>query len=223
MMNLEWLETLRIAEALSATRGMRVSKAATRMGLDPQAAKACSVASEILFAETKEEFVEAARTIGHSCMTETPESYLYWHAASTADKLHPVRVATYRDARCLVRIDTREFVKCYGSNAGELHLALVWLGFRWNESALIDLEIPDKIRTGTERVFLRSVPKTSRVFEYTIYDADHFPHRVANAARVPAGACRVSSALQVVEHMDVHYSRPIYARRPYCDGRRKFL
>ncbi|MFA7175343.1 MAG: hypothetical protein WC340_18355 [Kiritimatiellia bacterium] len=235
------LDLLKKAEHLAKTRKMRVSKAATRLGLDPQAAKACSVAAEITFAETADEFVSAARDIAHSCMSETPEAYLYWYHASTDDGLRPVRVAIYRNSRCLVRIDTREFVKCYGEQSGDLHRALVWLGYTWNEHALESLTIPDKIQIGVRReVYCSSCPQK------TVWDFWIEKEKLTDEMRQYVSKCDLNDAYPIVEvrgfpRPETWNARPrqkpdyekdpvyhyhkvkVFARRPYCDGRRQFL
>jgi hypothetical protein len=230
------------AEHIAKTRKMRVSRAATRLGLDPQAAKACSVASEISFAETADEFVAAARDIAQSCMSYTPESYLYWHQASTEDGLKPVRVAIYRNSRCLVRIDTLEFIKCYGEQSGDLHRALIWLGYRWNEHALESLTIPDKIQIGVEReVYYISQPKKTvwdfwiekekltaemrrYVSDYDLTNDNFTSVEVRGFPRPETWNARSRQTPDYEKDPVYHYRKvKVFARRPYCDGRRKFI
>lgn len=219
---IENFDVLSKATSLAQKRGMKVSRAATRLGLPAQAAKACSVAAEIQFLETEGEFVSAAARIGQSCMTKTPEAYRYWFHASTDDGIKPVRVAVYRDSRCLVRVDTLEFVQVYGTNSGDLRLALIWLGYRENRGALTSLSIPSNLVEGKKTVEMFSYP----VQEYWYQYPDHAGNLVVVKDRphesvVPAYRVK---RVYMSTTWKTHTKRVVVnVPRPYCDGLRKLL
>lgn len=212
------VEILMKAEALAKTRKMRVSKAAVRLGLDPQQAKACSVASEVAFVDDEEGMVRAAATIAHSCMTHAADAYRYWARAETdraeGPVIRPVAVAVYRNSRCLVRLDRREFVKCYGEQAGDLHRALVFLGFRWNEKALNDLWIPRVIQIGVER-------EPFRTNRFVLVTDNTNPENIWRRAMGLRPILTLETDHRKVTVFENRYR--VFAPQPYSDGFRRYL
>lgn len=148
---------------LAQKRGMKVSKAAARLGFSPAECKAFSVASKVEIFTDEESMVEAVRSHGQSCMTASPLSYRYWAQTRNAQFLTCMAVAVYGDSRCLVRTDNRTFVQAYGSQSGEIIAGLKVLGFAQNPSEFSEgLEIPKKLfdkkeETVTKTVFIPKI------------------------------------------------------------------
>jgi len=119
-----------------------------RLGADAIEAKAHSVAAEINIIISKEGMIEAAATVGRSCMSDRSESYAYWHGAVNELGEQCFGVAVYRNARALVRLDKKLVLKAYGPNAGELLSGLNVLGHRVVPKMFLDgVKFPSKIKS----------------------------------------------------------------------------
>lgn len=118
-------------------RGMRPSRAASKLGLDECAIKmAASPYAELRFAQTPDEVykVYANTKMGESCMTKAPDSaaWLYGH-------YHGAGVAHISNARCVVNMIDKLYGRSYGEGAEELIMALRLWGFKHDSRPLLSL------------------------------------------------------------------------------------
>ena len=155
--------------AKADARGMKISKAAAKSGLDSVTSKGFSVIRDAKFITDADGMVNAAATIGISCMTGSSESYRYW-AETTVDGLKVMAVVTYKDARCLVRLDNMTFCQAYGTNAGELICGLSSIGYTQNHEEFSEgLKIPKALykKVLVEKTSLEQLPAQVRCSTWT--------------------------------------------------------
>lgn len=118
-------------------RGMRPSRAASKLGLDECAIKmAASPYAELRFAQTPDEVykVYSNTNMGESCMTKIPDSaaWLYGH-------YYGAGVAHISNARCVVNLIDKLYGRAYGAGAEELIMALRLWGFKHDSQPLLSL------------------------------------------------------------------------------------
>lgn len=118
-------------------RGMRPSRAASKLGLDECSIKmAASPYTKLRFAQTPYEVynVYASTNMGESCMTKAPDSaaWLYGH-------YHGAGVAHISNARCVVNLIDKLYGRAYGEGAEELIMALRLWGFTHHSQPLLSL------------------------------------------------------------------------------------
>lgn len=112
------------------TQGIKPGKVlCKRYGMAPNEANVAIAAARTSFHKKAAMFI-AATKVAHSCMAGRPAAYANWGKAyDPADGSYPIRVAIYRNARALVRNNTRTFSKTYGEDCGYLEKALILLGY----------------------------------------------------------------------------------------------
>lgn len=162
-------------------RGMRPSRAASKLGLDECAIKmAASPYTKLRFAQTPYEVynVYASTDMGQSCMTKVPDNaaWLYGH-------YYGAGVAHISNARCVVNLIDKLYGRAYGEGAEELIMALRLWGFTHHSQPLLSL--PPTIHNSVDMTTATGAP-----IQYDdITDEYFYVHYCLQPVRDPSYMC----------------------------------
>jgi hypothetical protein len=224
---------------LSKMRGMKVSRAAARLGCDSVAAKAHSIAAQTEFFSDADGMVNAVRICGNSCMTSSATAYRYW-AETTVDGVRVMAVAVYKRTRCLVRLDHMTYVQAYGENHADLLSALDTLGYEQDADKFsAGLEIPKVLHETAieEKPFQEQMPVEYEGVVYLKKNNFRPAHRTFKRGEFTENHAGVAYTSIDGKLTQIYNLRPVQKTRavmrtvavkrpikkPYHDGIRAFL
>lgn len=128
-----------IKNAKNSKRQIKLSKLASKQGLNPEIISGINYCQEVQFFTGLDMNNEMIK-VGNSCMTQKNYPYYFW---AYADK--KIKLAILKNSRCLINATEKTFYKLYGENCGDLKKALSCYGLKQDINAFESVNIPNDI------------------------------------------------------------------------------